>query len=169
MPCAEGELCLVPGLTPERPDGPECRGERGGRLHGLCGEADPDCDNPMQRICHYCLAAKQCSKDVADKRKAGKPQAGKRKASDEMTEKLNGTHVTEVNVHEIKDSDDDTTGRGGGAPSPLNARMSFIRAHASKPAQQADTRQFCEPQGQGRGHSGGPYCIIVVSSTVPVV
>ena len=24
-------------------------GKFGGRLHGLCGEADPDCDNPMQR------------------------------------------------------------------------------------------------------------------------
>ena len=131
MPCAEGELCLVPGLTPERPDGPECRGERGGRLHGLCGEADPDCDNPMQRICHYCLAAKQCSKDVADKRKAGKPQAGKRKASDEMTEKLNGTHVTEVNVHEIKDSDDDTTGRGGGAPPPCVELSSHLVSLAS--------------------------------------
>ena len=50
MPCAAGELCLVPALTPERPDGLECRGKCRGRLRGLCGEADPDCDNPMQRV-----------------------------------------------------------------------------------------------------------------------
>ena len=51
-------------------------------MHGFCGEADPDCDNPMQRVWHDCLAAKQCLKDVAGKLKAVKPQAGKRKASD---------------------------------------------------------------------------------------
>ena len=79
MPCAAGELCLVPARTPERPDGHECRGKCGGRLHGLCGEADPDSDNPMQRVCHDCLAAKPSSKG---KDKAVKPQAGKRKASD---------------------------------------------------------------------------------------
>ena len=27
--------------------GHECCGNCGGRLHGFCGEADPDCDNPM--------------------------------------------------------------------------------------------------------------------------
>ena len=78
MPCAAGELCLVPVCTPERPDGHECRGNFGGRLHGLCGEADPDCDNP-KRVCHDCLAAKRSSKG---KGKAVKPQAGKREASD---------------------------------------------------------------------------------------
>ena len=82
MPCAAGELCLVPALNPERPNGHGCRGKCGDRLHGLCGEADPDCDNPMQRVCNDCLAVKHCSKDVAGKRKAVKPQAGKRKASD---------------------------------------------------------------------------------------
>ena len=58
MPCAAGELCLIPDRTPQRPDGYECRGKCGGRLHGFCGEAGPDCGNPMQRVCHDCLAAK---------------------------------------------------------------------------------------------------------------
>ena len=35
---------------------------------------------------------------------------------DEMTEALKGTHVNKVNAEEIEDSDDDTTGHGGGAP-----------------------------------------------------
>ena len=66
MPCAAGELCLVPARTPERPDGLWC-------------EANPDCDNPMQRVCHDYPAAKRSSKG---KGKAVKPQAGKRRASD---------------------------------------------------------------------------------------
>ena len=101
-----------------------------------------------------------------------------------MTEALKGTHVSKVNAEEIEDSDDDTTEHGGGAPPAYvelsshfvslesaaeaygngdaffyvqTARMSFIKAHASKPVQQAGMRQFCEPQqGQGGGgHSGG--------------
>ena len=136
IPSAAGELWLVPGRTHERPDGYECHGKCGGRLHGLCGEADPDCDNPMQRVCHDCLAAKRSSNG---KGKAVKPQAGKREASD-----TGGV--------------DDTTGHGGGAPSTYvelsshfvflesaagacgigntslylqKAGMSFIKAHAS--------------------------------------
>ena len=115
----------------------------------------------MQRVCHDYLAAKRPSKANG---KAVKPQAGKRKASD-----TGGV--------------DDTTGHGGGAPPAYvelsshfvslesaaeacgngdasvylqKARMSFIKAHVSKPVQEADMRQFCEPQqGQGGGHSGG--------------
>ena len=79
MPCAAGELYLVPASTPERPDGHECRGKCGGRLHGLCGEAEPNCDNPVPRVCHDGHATKRSSQGKA---KAVKPQAGKRKASD---------------------------------------------------------------------------------------
>ena len=78
MPCAAGEL-FGSSPHPQAPDGHECRGKCGGRLHGLCGEADPDCDNPMQRVRHDCLAAKRSSEG---KGKAVKPQAGKHKASD---------------------------------------------------------------------------------------
>ena len=78
-------------------------------------------------------------------------------ASDEMTEKLNGTHVDEVNVDEIEDRDDNMMGCGGGPPPPFvelsstsvslesaaeacgnaslflqNARTSLIKEHASK-------------------------------------
>ena len=49
IPCAAGEVCLIQDRTPQRPDGHECRGKCGGRLHGFYGEADPNCNNPMQR------------------------------------------------------------------------------------------------------------------------
>ena len=42
MPYAAGELCLVPALTPERPDGRDCPG---GRLRGLCRKAGQNDDN----------------------------------------------------------------------------------------------------------------------------
>ena len=137
---------MFPARTPERPDGHECRGKCGGRLHGLCGEADPDRDNPMQRVCHDCLAAKRYSKGKGN---AVKPQVERRKASDTggvgagpwknaksvtdntdvmeamqldaadvMTEALKGTHVNKVNAVDIEDSDDDTAWHGGGAPRP---------------------------------------------------
>ena len=170
MPCAAGELCLVLARTPKRPDGHECRGKCGGRLHGLCGEADQDCDNPMQRVCHDCLATKRSSKgkDVTE--------ATKFDAADEMTEALQGTHVNKVNAEGIEDSHDDTPGHGGGDPPAYvdllshsvslesaaeacgngdasfylrKARMLFIKAHASKPVQQADMRSLCEPQQGG--------------------
>ena len=39
--------------------GMPCRGLRGGRLHGICGEVeDPDGGNEMHRICHSCVAKK---------------------------------------------------------------------------------------------------------------
>ena len=59
MPCAAGELCIIPGLTPEPPHGRACRGGCGGRVHGLCGEVEePDGDNLMRRIRHACAVAK---------------------------------------------------------------------------------------------------------------
>ena len=196
---------MFPARTPERPDGHECRGKCGGRPHGLCGEADPDRDNPMQRVCHDCLAAKRYSKGKGN---AVKPQVERRKASDTggvgagpwknaksvtdntdvmeamqldaadvMTEALKGTHVNKVNAVDIEDSSM-MIRRGTGAVPPglrgtsshfvslesaaeacvngntsfylQKARMFFIKAHASKPVQQADMRQSW-PRG---GHSG---------------
>ena len=95
-----------------------------------------------------------------------------------MAETLKGSHVNEANVDEIEDSDDDTTGCGGGAPTPYMelsshcvsqenvaeacgngdassflqmASVSYInKANASKPLQQAGMRQFCEPQQANR-------------------
>lgn len=40
MPCAGGELCAHSVTTPHAPDGVDCQGSCGGRLHGTCGEAD---------------------------------------------------------------------------------------------------------------------------------
>ena len=115
-------------------------------------------------------------------------------AVDEMMETLKGTHVNEVNVDEIEDSDDDTMGRGDRPPTPYvqlssrfgslesaaeacgngeaslylqKARMSFIKVHASKPTQQADMRQFCEPElGQGGGAQRKTVVHCTVVSTV---
>ena len=59
MPCVAAEQCLIQDHTPEAPDGHVCRGVRGGRLHGLCGEVeDSDSDEPMHRICLACTLAK---------------------------------------------------------------------------------------------------------------
>ena len=70
MPCAAGELCTAPRLTPEPPDFHDCSGACGGRLHGLCGEVEePDGGNPMHRICHACPAARYAVKAPAGKRK----------------------------------------------------------------------------------------------------
>ena len=39
------------------------------------------------------------------------------------------------------------------------ARMSFMQAHAAKPTQQEDMRQFCEPQ-QGPGGGGARRTVV---------
>ena len=76
MPCAVDELCAIPGLTPEPPNGHACRGGCSGRLRGLWGEAeDPDGDNPMHRICHACAIAESSTKDAVT------APAGKRKST----------------------------------------------------------------------------------------
>ena len=47
MPCATGELCTIPSLTPEPPDRHVSSGGYAGRLHGFCGEVEePDGDVP---------------------------------------------------------------------------------------------------------------------------
>ena len=84
MPCAAGGLlCLIPALTAPECDCHECHGKCGSRLHGLCCEAEPACDNPMQRVCHDCLAAKAILEGRRGQAQGGqKPQTGNRKASD---------------------------------------------------------------------------------------
>ena len=47
MPSEADEPCLVPAFTSERHEGHRCLGKCIGRLHGLCGEADPDCDKEV--------------------------------------------------------------------------------------------------------------------------
>lgn len=55
MPCAAGELCLLPDRTPVAPDGHACQGVCGGRLHGTCGSVAGD--NELHRICTTCVDA----------------------------------------------------------------------------------------------------------------
>ena len=79
---------MVLALTPESPDGQEC-----------AEKVMVDCTDSVVKTTR--TATTQCSASRCGRR-------------DEET--LKGTHVNEVNVDEIKDSDDDTTGRRGGAP-----------------------------------------------------
>ena len=74
MPCAAEELCKLPDvelIVPNGRDcGHECRGECGGKLHGICGEVeDPDGDSPTHRICHTCISNRNLSNPA--KRKQG--------------------------------------------------------------------------------------------------
>ena len=70
MPCAAGELCQLSNLTPKAPDGHQCRGGCGGRLHGICGEVEEEGENEMNRLCPACFTSKQASTASAGKRKA---------------------------------------------------------------------------------------------------
>ena len=77
MPCAAGEVCTIPSLSPESSDDHACSGGYGGRLHGFCGEVkEPDGDNSVHRICHACADAKSSTKDAV------KASAGKRSSTD---------------------------------------------------------------------------------------
>ena len=112
-------------------------------LTGFRGEADPECENPMQRVRHARLAAKQSPKDVAGKHKAGqreaadrggggagpwksgrsgtakkKPSRTRARPHTRRKEQLSGAHVKEVNVDAKDGSDDDATVRGTGASPP---------------------------------------------------
>ena len=80
MPCADGELCLVPANSPKDPDGHGCQGGCGGRLHGICGSIADD-ENENHRMCSACVvkAGKRKAK-AAEDAETGQEQAGKRKA-----------------------------------------------------------------------------------------
>ena len=72
MPCAAGELCLIPDQSLGPNQGHGCRGGCGGRLHGLCGEQDEEDGSELYRICPTCASkrfAGAASKAVAGKRK----------------------------------------------------------------------------------------------------
>ena len=78
MPCAAGELCLIPDQSLGPNQGHGCRGGCGGRLHGLCGEQEEEDGSELYRICPTC-----CSKRFAGA--ASKAAAGKRKARENAT------------------------------------------------------------------------------------
>ena len=70
MPCAAGELCLLRNFTPKAPDGHQCQGGCGGRLHGICSDVEEDGDIELNRICPACLSSKQAPTAAAGKRNA---------------------------------------------------------------------------------------------------
>ena len=70
MPCAAAELCLISNLTPKAPDGHQCRGGCGGRLHGICGEVEEEGESEINRLCPARYSSKQASTAAAGKRKA---------------------------------------------------------------------------------------------------
>ena len=80
MPCADGELCLVPANSPKDLDGHGCQRGCGGRLHGICGSIADD-ENENHRMCSACVvkAGKRKAK-AAEGAETGQEQAGKRKA-----------------------------------------------------------------------------------------
>ena len=80
MPCADGELCLVPANSPKDPDGHGCQGGFGGRLHGICGSIADD-ENENHRMCSACVvkSGKRKAK-AAEGAETGQEQADKRKA-----------------------------------------------------------------------------------------
>ena len=115
----------------------------------------------MQRVCHDSLAAKRCFKG---KGKAVKPQARKRRASDTGGVDATTGHgggappaYVELSTHFVSlESAAEACGNGDASLHLQKARMSFIKAHASTAVQQADVRQFCQPQqGQGGGGQSG--------------
>ena len=78
MPCAAGELCLIPDQSLRPNQGHGCRGGCGGRLHGLCGEQEEEDGSELYRICPTCA-----SKQFAGA--ASKAAAGRRKARENAT------------------------------------------------------------------------------------
>ena len=142
IPCAAGQLCLIPDHTPQPPDGHKCRGKCGGRLHGFCGDADPDCDDAMPRVCHDCLAAKRSSKDVSGKHKAGKRKveetgaggAGSRKSASDDTTTTYGVGAPPPYAEHSPHFNLLACGHGDAAFYLQKARMPFIKAHGSATA-----------------------------------
>ena len=84
MPCAAGELCLNPDHTPVDPDGHQCRGRCGGRLHGCCGDVEGE--HEIHRICPACVSSKQASTAAAGKRKAQGAGSIPKRTTDRRTE-----------------------------------------------------------------------------------
>ena len=85
MPCAAGELCLIPdqSLGPNQGDG--CRGGCGGRLHGLCGEQEEEDGSELYRICSTCASKRFAG--AASKAVAGKPKTRENATSGSKREK----------------------------------------------------------------------------------
>lgn len=86
MPCAAGELCLLQDETPSAPNGHECRGGCGGRLHGICGDIDPEGADEQARICPKCVVDSQkkstaAPSGAASAGAASAARTGKRKSS----------------------------------------------------------------------------------------
>ena len=75
MPCAAGELCLMQEHTLSAPNGHECRGGSGGRLHGICGDVYEEGADEQARICPKCVVASQ-KKSSAAPSEAGAAGAG---------------------------------------------------------------------------------------------
>lgn len=99
MPCAAGELCHFPDLSPEPPDGHECRGGCGCRLHGGCGEIESETGHEYHRICHACsakLKAKASSAATAAtaKRKAQPESHAPKRTKPATTEPAKRTRLT---------------------------------------------------------------------------
>ena len=124
MPCADGELCLVPANSPKDPDGHGCQGCCGGRLHDICGSIADD-ENENHRMCSACVvkAGKRKAK-AAEGAETGQEQAGKRKAK-----------AAEGEEEEKEDGGDESAERGRDAPpayAELSAHFGVLESAAEK-------------------------------------
>lgn len=138
MPCAAGELCLIPNVTLEPPDGYVCGGGCGGRLHEQCGnnveevESIDDGSSETVRICTSCASKKPAAGSSSS-------SAGKRKATGSTIpfSELSSYFGPLENFAE-------SSGNVEAGNFLRKAKMSFLSAYVSKPARQADIREFSE-------------------------
>lgn len=82
-------------------------------------------------------------------------------AVDHMTETLNGTHVNEVDIGKMEDSDD-ATGRRAVSPTLRGTFVACLQASATG---RHEAMLPTSPRARG-GHSDGLQCIAVASCTV---
>lgn len=137
MPCAAGELCQLPDRTPEAPDGHQCHGGCGGRLHGLCGEQDQDAEFESARICYACIASKQKQK-ASDASTAGNDEA-----SEEPSSYTAPPPYAALSSHfGALEAAAEGSGNHDAAFHIQKAKMAMIAAHGSKATRQTDMRQF---------------------------
>lgn len=117
MPCEAGELGIVPERMPGPPNCRECRGRCGDRFHGACGGVE----NPDARMTNKSLRGQKMRGRIHLKTYA---------------ELLLFFGPLEKIAEGYGNTDTGSYSR--------NARMPFIAAHALKPAQQADNREYAD-------------------------
>lgn len=127
MPCAAGEQCVVPTLTPWAPYGHECPGGCGGQLHGVCGEVvevqeegdGVDSDNAgssFHRVCPSCAATAKSAAAAAAAETAVAAAAAAATAAEAAA--AAATAAREGALEGKRKAGEDADGIGSGEPQP---------------------------------------------------